>query len=138
MLVTLVKDGVRKNRRLHRLVAQAYIDNPDPKHLKKIDHDNGNPHDNYVNNLKWADDTINGCNRRNNIPVHDIITGEDYCNLQRVVRATGLSLTNITKDCEHYKETGEARRFIYLKGLTYEEYNGFMRVFFEKYYQKEA
>ena len=86
LLVTLKKDGVKKNKRVHVLVAEAYIPNPDPKHYPKVDHENGNPHDNYVGNLKWADNTINYCNRKSNIPIHDIITGEDYCSLARACR----------------------------------------------------
>jgi len=138
LLVTLRKDGIKKNKRVHRLVALTYIENPDPEHLKKVDHDNGNPHDNYVSNLKWADNTIQYCNRKNNIPIHDIITGEDYCSLSRAVKATGLTRNHILKDCEYYKETGKAKRFVYLKGLSDEEYRKFMWEFFEKYYKRGA
>ena len=138
LLVTLRKDGIKKNKRVHRLVALTYIENPDPEHLKKVDHDNGNTHDNYVSNLKWADNTIQYCNRKSNIPVHDIMTGEDYCSLSRAVKATGLTRNHIIKDCEYYKETGKAKRFIYLKGLSEEEYRKFMWEFFEKYYKRGA
>ncbi len=136
LLVTLQKDGVKKNKRVHVLVAEAYIPNPDPKHYPKVDHENGNPHDNYVGNLKWADNTINYCNRKSNIPIHDIITGEDYCSLSRACKATNMTRRRIIKDCDHYKETGEARRFIYLRGLSEEEYKNFMWEFFKKYYRK--
>lgn len=136
LLVTLKKDGVKKNKRVHVLVAEAYTPNPDRKHYPKIDHENGNPHDNYVGNLKWADNTINYCNRKSNIPIHDIITGEDYCSLSRACKATNMSRRRIIKDCDHYKETGEARRFIYLRGLSEEEYKNFMWEFFKKYYRK--
>lgn len=138
LIVTLWKDGKKKNKRVHRLVANAYIPNSDPKTLKEVDHINGNPLDNYVGNLQWADSTINYCNRKNNIPVHDIITGEDYCSLSRAVKGTGIKRRRIVKDCEHYKETGEARRFVYLKELSWEEYNFFMKSFFEKHYMKKG
>lgn len=134
LLVTLHKNGVKKNKRVHVLTAEAYI--PNPQNYPNVDHDNGNPHDNYVGNLKWADNTINYCNRKSNIPIHDIITGEDYCSLSRACKATNMSRKRIIKDCEHYKETGEARRFIYLKELSYDEYNKFMWEFFQKYYKK--
>ena len=41
LLVTLRKNGVKKNKRVHVLVAEAYIPNPDPKHYPKVDHENG-------------------------------------------------------------------------------------------------
>lgn len=50
--VRLVKDGVGKNKSIHRLVAEAFIDNPDNKPV--IDHINGNSIDNRVENLRWC------------------------------------------------------------------------------------
>lgn len=50
--VRLVKDGVGKNKSVHRLVAETFIDNPDKKPV--IDHINGNPIDNRVENLRWC------------------------------------------------------------------------------------
>ena len=49
--VQLFKDGQSKMYRVHRLVAEAYIPNPD--NLPQVDHiDNDKTH-NYVNNLQW-------------------------------------------------------------------------------------
>ena len=49
--VRLFKDGKGKNYRIHRLVAEAYIPNPD--NLPDVDHiDNDKTH-NYLNNLQW-------------------------------------------------------------------------------------
>lgn len=50
--VRLVKYGVGKNKSVHRLVAEAFIPNPDNKPC--IDHINGNPIDNRVENLRWC------------------------------------------------------------------------------------
>jgi hypothetical protein len=41
-----------KHLRVHRLVAEAFIDNPDNKLC--VDHINGNKLDNAVSNLRWA------------------------------------------------------------------------------------
>lgn len=41
-----------KNKKVHRLVAQAFIPNPENK--SEIDHIDGNPQNNFVENLKWA------------------------------------------------------------------------------------
>ena len=51
-MVGLNKNGVHKTFTVHRLVAQAFIPNPDNKPC--IDHINTNKTDNRVNNLKWC------------------------------------------------------------------------------------
>ena len=50
--VCLYRDGKQKKFSVHRLVAQAFIPNPDNKPF--IDHINRNTHDNRVENLRWV------------------------------------------------------------------------------------
>ena len=50
--VILCKDGVRKHYRVHRLVAEAYIPNPENKQY--INHKDTVRNHNWVNNLEWA------------------------------------------------------------------------------------
>jgi hypothetical protein len=49
--VWLCKNGEPKNFRVHRLVAQAFI--PNPQNKKTINHINGVKDDNRVENLEW-------------------------------------------------------------------------------------
>ena len=49
--VTLSKDYERKSCYVHRLVAEAYIPNPD--NLPEVDHIDNDKNHNYVNNLQW-------------------------------------------------------------------------------------
>lgn len=118
-LVTLCKNGEKLNRRVHRLVAQAYLPNPD--NLPKVDHKDTNPSHNYLGNLRWVDNVINYCNRKRNIPVLDAETGEIHCSLSKAVRLTNISRRKIIRDCELYRETKKEARFIYLSDLSEEE-----------------
>ena len=52
LYVTLYKDGKSKSLKIHRLVAIAFISNPDNK--PDIDHINTNKADNRVDNLRWV------------------------------------------------------------------------------------
>ena len=53
-------NGMRKTFRLHRLVAAAFIPNPENKPC--IDHIDGNPFNNHVDNLRWVTHSENNNN----------------------------------------------------------------------------
>ena len=53
--VSLWKDLEDKQVRVHRLVAEAFIPNPENK--KTVDHIDRDVHNNDVSNLRWATDT---------------------------------------------------------------------------------
>lgn len=50
--VVLSKDGKTYGRLVHRLVAQAFI--PNPNNLPCVNHKDENPKNNCVNNLEWC------------------------------------------------------------------------------------
>lgn len=50
--VRLYKDGKAKRFSVHRLVATAFISNPDGK--PQVNHRDGHPLNNHVSNLEWA------------------------------------------------------------------------------------
>lgn len=52
MVVCLCKNNVKKNGVIHRLVATAFLDNPENK--EEVNHKNGVRDDNRVENLEWA------------------------------------------------------------------------------------
>lgn len=50
--VVLCKDGISKKLKVHRIIAQAFIPNPENKPC--IDHINAKRDDNRIENLRWA------------------------------------------------------------------------------------
>lgn len=50
--VILCKDGKIKNFQVHRLVAQAFI--PNPNNYNEVNHKDENPSNNRVDNLEWC------------------------------------------------------------------------------------
>ncbi len=53
--VSLCKNAICKHRYIHRLVAEHFIRNPKKKY--SVNHKNGNPQNNMVDNLEWATGT---------------------------------------------------------------------------------
>lgn len=50
-------NGKLRTKQIHRLVALAYIPNPD--NLRTVDHIDNNKEHNYINNLQWMTDKDN-------------------------------------------------------------------------------
>lgn len=55
--ICLCKDNERKNYYIHRLVAEAYI--PNPENLPQINHRDENKTNNCLQNLEWCDAKYN-------------------------------------------------------------------------------
>lgn len=57
--LNLYKNGKSYLRRVHRLVAVAFVDNPEPIRYDCINHKDENPCNNNANNLEWCDRKYN-------------------------------------------------------------------------------
>ena len=56
-VVKLIKQGAKRDFKVHRLVAEAFI--PNPCKYKVVNHKDGNPLNNKVDNLEWCTQKMN-------------------------------------------------------------------------------
>lgn len=59
--VDLYVDGIRKKKKIHRLLALQYL--PNLENFLLVDHIDRNPRNNSLSNLRWCDSKLNGRNR---------------------------------------------------------------------------
>lgn len=110
--IGLNKDKVIKTTGVHRLVARAFIPNPD--NLPCVDHIDGNKLNNKVENLQWISTSNNmrkACKGKGKlgtpIPVICVETGKVYrslkeaANAHRIPSAIMSSLVKGEFDCYH-------------------------------------
>ena len=97
--VNLYKDGKKKFCRVHRLVAEAYLPNPD--NLPQVNHKNEVKTDNYVNNLEFCTASYNQhygtCIERKSHRIRCIETGEVFDSLIDCERKTGCPVSNLSR-----------------------------------------
>lgn len=81
--IALIRDGVQHNYMVHRLVAEAFLPNPEAK--PEVNHENGCKSDNRVGNLEWATSSEN--------QIHAYDTGLRESAVKYVVHCVELDLT---------------------------------------------
>lgn len=95
MVLLLSDAGQTKNLYVHRLVAQAFLNNPDNKRC--VDHIDGNKYNNNVTNLRWSTPSENQANRK-----PSLFTSSDYKGVS-LHKPSGKWLVhiNIDRKCTH-------------------------------------
>lgn len=124
--VNLYKDGKCNTKKVHRLVAEAYIPNPDNK--PQINHMDENIANNNIDNLEWCDNTYNqnyGSHNKNmgmskSIPVYCVELDTVYYGAYEAARQTGANQSVITKCCKGKGKTAGGYHWRYADELLAE------------------
>ena len=119
LVVILYKDGKAKIHYVHRLVAEAFIDNPD--NLPCVNHKNEDKTDNRVENLEFCSYQYNinygtRNERISKIVVQYTLDGvfvEEYPSVSEAKRQLGYSQGNISECCLGKRKTAYGYKWKY-------------------------
>lgn len=136
LVVGLTKDGKTKQHKVHRIIAEAFIKNPDGKTM--INHINGQKDDNRIENLEWCTSKentqhahatglcgINGKSKQVAKLDEDGNIVEVYESGLQAAKANGHynSASNLTKICRNGRGRWCGVRWKY---ISLSEYNDFL------------
>lgn len=119
MVINLSKRGIAKRKRLHRIVAETFLENPDKK--PQINHIDGNKKNNSVENLEWCDAIQNlehayvtGLHIRRAVYMLDeggkILNS--FCSTHEAARFVGVTNASISSACRRkHKSAGFIWRY---------------------------
>ena len=121
--VTLFIKGKQKRMRVHRMVAETFIDNPENKPY--VNHINGNRGDNNVENLEWVTPSENtqhavatglfNSNRTKAVIQYNL-NGDQMATFEsasEAARQTGGSQSKITMCCRRQRQTANDYQWRY-------------------------
>lgn len=98
LFVDLCVDGKHNPRRIHRLVAETYI--PNPNNYETVDHIDNNKSNNCINNLQWMnriDNNSKECPEQTPIRIRCIENGEEFESMMDCERKIGIPNSNLSK-----------------------------------------
>ena len=108
IVVDLFHNGVRSNKKFHRLLAEHFIENPD--NLKEVDHINRKRTDNKLINLRWVNHSENNqnksLNKNNKLGIKNICFQKSRNKYQykKTIRGiTDLKYFNTLEEAVEYK-----------------------------------
>lgn len=119
--VSLHKDGKIKQCTIHRIVADAFIENPN--NLSQVNHISEDKHDNDVRNLEWVTPSQNirhSIHQRSCKISQLTLDGElirQWNSSQEIERELGYSSSHIISCCKGKRKTAYSYRWEYSNGL---------------------
>ena len=110
--VKLTFENSRQKRfKIHRLVAEHFIENPDPKKKTFVNHIDGNKLNNNKENLEWVTPSENQIHSRDALhrryhsrPVICIETGERFNSIVQASKLTNTPMGNLCSCCTGNRE----------------------------------
>ena len=119
-LVVLMKNNKRHNKLVHRLVAEAFINNPE--NYAVVNHIDGNKQNNNVSNLEWCSTSYNvkhayltGLNKKIKAVIQLDLTGKIIrkYNSVRETEQYGYQSSGVSEACNGLKTNHTYRGFIW-------------------------
>ena len=120
-MVALYKEGKARNTKVHRLVAQAFI--PNPNNYPQVNHKDENKTNNDVKNLEWCTNEYNHNYGTRNERVGKslskkvicITTGEIFNSMREACRKYNISSGSMTECCQGKRKTAGGYKWEYFK-----------------------
>ena len=110
--VGLCKNGKRVHKRIHRLVAEAFLPNPD--NLPQVNHKDENRLNNRVSNLEWCDNTYNS-QYPNDLSIYCLDLDEYFRSATEASVHLGICRTSIVKACRGQLQQAGGMLWCYAK-----------------------
>ena len=120
-MVALYKEGKARNTKVHRLVAQAFI--PNPNNYPQVNHKDEDKTNNNVDNLEWCTNEYNHNYGTRNERVAKslskkvicITTGEIFNSMREACRKYDINTGRMTECCQGKRKTAGGYKWKYFK-----------------------